>query len=131
LKENFKKEKVRIFHAIIEEGDKLEVKISRGLPEGSRLTPALSRICVAKLILELRKNFPHWNSPEIKPIDDLNWIGDFFYVDDIVPIARLPSQLQEMINAYQDWAERSRMRMNYDKTKVMMFYKSPLQKASW
>jgi len=101
------------------------------LPEGNRLTPNLFGIYVAKLILELREKFSQLEFPEIQSIDDLNWIGDFLHVDDMVLIARLPSQLQEMINACQDWAERSRMRMNYDKTEVMMFYKSPLQKASW
>jgi len=57
----------------------------------------------------------------ITSIDDLNWIGAFLYVDDMVLMARSPSQLQSMIDACQDWAERSRMRINHKKTEVMKF----------
>ena len=81
--------------------------ILRGLPEGSRLSPTLFSICVAELILELRAKFRLLQFPLITSIDDLNWIGAFLYVDDMVLIARSPSQLQSMIDACQDWAERS------------------------
>ena len=68
--------------------------------------------------------------PLITSIDDLNWIGAFLYVDDMVLIARSPSQLQSMIDACQDWAERSRMRINHEKTEVMMFYETPSQRTT-
>jgi len=35
-----------------------------------------------------------------------------------------------MIDACQDWAERSRMRINHEKTEVMMFYETPPQGAT-
>ena len=35
-----------------------------------------------------------------------------------------------MIDAYQDWAEGSRMRINHEKTEVMMFYETPPQRAT-
>jgi len=35
-----------------------------------------------------------------------------------------------MIDACQDWAERSRMRINHEKTEVMMFYETPPQRAT-
>ena len=35
-----------------------------------------------------------------------------------------------MIDACQDWAERSRMRINHDKTEVMMFYETPSQQIT-
>ena len=104
--------------------------ILRGLPEGSRLRPTLFGICVAELILELRAKFPLLQFHLITSIDDLNWIGAFLYVDDMVLIARSPSQLQSMIDACQDWAERSRMRINQEKTEVMMFYETPSQRTT-
>jgi len=56
LKENSRSVRVRVLHALIDQND--EVDILRGLPEGSRLSPTLFDICVAKLILELRAKFP-------------------------------------------------------------------------
>jgi len=114
LKENSRSVRVRVLHALIDQND--QVDILRGLPEGSRLSPTLFGICVAELILELRAKFPLLQFPPITSIDDLNWIGAFLYVDDMVLIARTPAQLQSMINACQDWAERSRMRINHEKT---------------
>jgi len=66
------------------------MEILRGLPEGSRLSPVLFGICVAKLILELIAKLPLLEFPEISSIDNLNWIGAFLYVDDMVLIARSP-----------------------------------------
>jgi len=48
----------------------------------------------------------------------------------MVLIARSPSQLQSMIDACQDWVERSRMRINHEKTEVMMFYETPSQRTT-
>ena len=107
-----------------------EVDILRGFPEGSRLRPTLFGICVAEVILEIRAKFPLLQFPQITSIDDLNWIGAFLYVDDMVLIARSPAQRQSMIDACQDWSERSRMRINHGKTEVMMFYETPPQWAT-
>jgi len=107
-----------------------EVDILRGFPEGSRLRPTLFGICVAEVILEIRAKFPLLQFPQITSIDDLNWIGAFLYVDDMVLIARSPAQRQSMIDACQDWSERSRMCINHGKTEVMMFYKTPPQCAT-
>jgi len=128
LKENSRSVRVRVLHALIDQND--EVDNLCGLPEGSRLSPALFGICVAEIILELQAKFPLLQFPQITLIDDLNWIGAFLYVDDMVLIARSPAQLQSMIDACQDWAERSRMRINHEKTEVMMFYETPPQRAT-
>ena len=97
-----------------------------GLPEGSQLRPTLFGMCVAELILELRAKFPLLQFPQIISIDDLNWIGAFLYVNDMVLVPRSSAQLQSMIDACQDWAEPSRMRINHEKIEVMMFYEPPL-----
>ena len=54
-----------------------EEQILRGLHEGSRLSPTLFGICVAKIILELRAKFPMLEFPEITSINNLDWIGAF------------------------------------------------------
>jgi len=87
-------------------------------------------MCVAELILELRAKLPLLQFPLITSIDNLNWIRAFLYVNDMVLIARSPAQLQSMIDACQDWAERSRMRINHEKTEVMMFYETPSQRTT-
>jgi len=97
LKENSQSVQVRALNALNDQKD--EVEILRGLPEGSQLSFG---ICVAQLILELRVKFPFLEFPEITSIDDLNWIGAFLYVDDMVLIDRSPAQLQSMIDACQD-----------------------------
>jgi len=106
------------------------VDILRGLPEGSGLIPTLFGICVAELILDLRAKFQLIQFHQITSIHDFNWIGAFLYVVDMVLIARPPAQLQSMIDACQDWAERSRMRINHEKTEVVMFYETPPQRAT-
>ena len=97
--------------------------------EADLVPPSLASV-VAELILELRAKFPLLQFPQITSIDDLNWIGVFLHVDDMVFIARSPAQIQSMIDACQDWAERSRMRINHEKIEVMMFYETPSQRAT-
>jgi len=91
LKENSQSVRVRVLHALVDQND--EVDILCGLPEGSRRSPNLFGNCVAERILELRAKFPLLQFPQITSIDDLNWIGAFLYVDDMVLIARSPAQL--------------------------------------
>ena len=55
----------------------------------------------------------------------LTWIGTIFYVDDAVLIARSPEELQRMLNVCQEWAERNRMSINVNKTKVVVFLEDP------
>ena len=121
-------ERTKKCHALIDQND--EVDILRGLPEGSRFSPTLFGICVTELILELREKFPLLQFPLITSIDDLNWIGAFLEDDDMVLIARSSPQLQSMIDACQDWAERSHIRINHQKTEVMMFYETPSQRTT-
>jgi len=92
--------RIRVLHALIEYSD--EVDILRGLPELSRLSPTLFGICAPELNLELRTKFPELKFDDITSIDDFNWIGAFLYVDDMVLIARSSTQLQHMIDAYQE-----------------------------
>ena len=47
----------------------------------------------------------------------LTWMGTIFYVDDAVLMARSPEELQLMLNACQQWAEKNRMSINVNKTK--------------
>ena len=93
------------------------------------MSPTLFGICVSELILELRTTYPDLTFPDITAVDDLNWVGAFLYVDDMVLIARTAAQLQRMINSCQNWAERSRMKINETKTEVMVFYENPTQQA--
>ena len=97
---------------------------------GADLAQPLFGICAAELIHKLRAKFPELKFTDITSIDDFNWIGAFLYVDDMVLIARSATQLQHMIDACQEWSERSRMKINNDKTKIMVFYESPAQQAS-
>ena len=120
--------RIQVLNAIIEEGD--EVDILRGLHELRRLSPTLFGICAAELIHEVRTKFSDLKFDDITSIDDFNWIGAFLYVDDMVLIARSATQLQDMIDACQQWSERSRMKINNEKTKIIVFYETPAQRAS-
>jgi hypothetical protein len=52
-------------------------------------------------------------------------MGTIFYVDDAVLIARSPEELQQLLNVCQEWAERNRMSINVNKTKVVVFWEDP------
>ena len=88
---------MRVLRELIDQNN--EVDILRDLPEGNQLSPTLFGTCVPELILELRTKFPLLQFPQITSIDNLNWIGAFLYVDDMVLIVRSPGQLQSMIDA--------------------------------
>jgi len=87
LKEDSQKVRIWVLHALI--GDENKFDIIRGLPEVSCLTPTLFGICAAELIHELRAKDPQLKFDNITSIDVFNWFGAFFYVDDMVLIARL------------------------------------------
>jgi hypothetical protein len=49
-------------------------------------------------------------------------MGTIFYVDDAVLIARSPEELKRsMLNVCQQWAEKNRMSINGNKTKIVVF----------
>jgi len=66
---------------------------------------------------------------DITSIDDFNWIRAFLYVDDTVLIAQSATQLQHMIDACQEWSKRTRMKINHNKTKIMVFDETPAKRA--
>ena len=122
LRENSKRVRIRVLHSLIPASS--EEPIRRGLPEGNHLSTTIFGIFAAELINELRANFPNLNFPEINSTDDLNWIGSIPYLDDLVLIATSARELQDMIDACQAWCKRSRMQINTDKTKIMVFYET-------
>jgi len=128
LKENSRKVRIRVLHALIEAGDKVDILC--GLPEGSQLSPTLIGTCAAELIHELRSKFPELKFADITCIDDFNWIGAFLYVNDMVLVTQSATQLQHMIDACQEWSERSSMKINNDNTKIMVSYETLAQRAS-
>ena len=116
---------MRVLHPLIPATK--EVEIMRGLPEGSRLSPILFAMLAADLIRDLRTQFPDVTMPSVSV---LVWIGTIFYVDDAIIIARSPSQLQAMLNQCQQWAEKNRLSINVNKTKVMVFFENPTVRAA-
>jgi len=86
--------------------------------------------CLQNKKCENERNDCDLKFEELTSIDDFNWIGAFLYVDDMVRIARSPTQLQHMIDAGQAWSERNRMKINNDKTKIMVFYETLAQRSS-
>jgi len=65
LKASSRKVRIRVLHALIEEGD--EVDIFHGLAEGSRLSPTLFGICATELIHVLRTKFPELKFDDSRP----------------------------------------------------------------
>jgi hypothetical protein len=116
LKENSRKMRIRVLHPSMMADS--EVNVLRGLPEGSRLSPILFAIFAADLIRDLQLQFPEITMPTSSA---LTWMGTIFYVDDAVLIARSPEELQRMLNVCQQWAEKNRMSINVNKTKIVVF----------
>ena len=122
---------LRVLHPGIHE--KETVKILRGLPEGSRLSPALFGILVADLVRELSMKFPNASISTSRhpPLahtlgtQSQIWIGGLLYVDDLALISTCPRELQEMLHACQLWSIRNRMQINTEKTKMMAVFETP------
>jgi hypothetical protein len=125
LKENSRKMRIRVLHPSITADS--EVNVLRGLPEGSRLSPILFAIFAADLIRDLQLQFPEITMPTAST---LTWMGTIFYVDDAVLIAHSPDELQRMLNVCQKWAEKNRMSINVNKTKIVVFLEDPLTRAA-
>ena len=82
------------------------------------MSPILFAIFTADLIRDLQLQFPEITMPTAST---LTWMGTIFYVDDAVLIARSPDELQLMLNVCQQWAEKNRMSINVNKTKIVVF----------
>jgi len=76
---------------------------------------------VTDLIRELTEKFPN---ATITHSEDLRWIGEILYVDDLCLISTDAHELQMMINTCQTWSEEARMQLNADKTKIMCFHET-------
>jgi hypothetical protein len=107
---------VRVLHPLL--GPNRFTPIQRGLPEGSRLSPILFGIFMSELIRQLEKDFPHAYTYTSK---GNIWLGAIAYVDDLVLISKSPHELQAMLNTCQSWCEKSRVEINLEKTKIMIF----------
>jgi hypothetical protein len=123
LVERFREVNIRVLHPHIPAN--ALVKILRGLPEGSLLSQTLFGILVADLILQLKSQFPHCS---ITHRGTASWIGGFLYVDDLCLIATSETELQRMLQACQEWSEKSRIQINTDKTKIMGFHEEAAAK---
>jgi hypothetical protein len=58
------------------------------------------------------------------------WTGALLYADDLALIATSTKELQEMLDATQDWATRHFATINADKSKLMAFKENPAQKKA-
>ena len=120
LMESYKEIRVRVLHPLIP--DTQTEEILRGVPEGSKLSPILFSIFLAELIDHLQTKFPfattQGNNGQV-------WIGALAFVDDLVLTSRDPMELQAMINECQMWCEKSRMKINADKTQTMTICPAP------
>ena len=107
---------VRVLHPLL--GPTRFTPMQRGLPEGIRLSPILFGIFMSELLRQLQKDFPHAYTYTSK---GNIWIGVIAYVDDLVLISKSPHELQAMLNTCQSWCEKSRVEINLEKTKIMIF----------
>jgi len=97
------------------------VDIMWGVPEGSRLSPTLFGILVAKFKHELQaKNF----NATITQNGGTRWICEILYVDNLCLNSTDAHELQMMINTCQTWSGKARMQLNADKTSVLCFHTS-------
>ena len=71
-----------------------------------------------RITRQLEKDFPHAYTYTSK---GNIWLGAIAYVDDLVLISKSPHELQAMLNTCQSWCEKSRVEINLEKTKIMIF----------
>ena len=107
---------MRVLHSCIPASSREE--IFRGIPEGSKLSPALFNLFIAELLSELGVRFPLATT---RTREGRTWVGALAFVDDIVLVSRNPYELQAMLNFCQEWCERSRMQINVAKIQCPCF----------
>ena len=94
------------------------VRIERGLAEGSVLSPRLYTIFLAHLLKKMKDKFPEITC---KGKTGDQWIGATAYADDLTLCASSPQPLNEMLTFVQQWAEDHSAKINYDKSFVITF----------
>ena len=101
-------------------GDKLtsEVKMFQGVRQGCPLSPVLFNIFVNELAERLCKT-----GLGVPAADKT--ICSLFYADDVVILAKCPLDLQKMISVVDKFCDEWRMKLNLNKSKVMIVNAPP------
>lgn len=93
-----------------------EYKTENGIPQGDSLSPTLFCIYMNNFLKHLDE---HMNI--IDPIKIINWkIASMIYADDIVLMSESKKGIIKQIDLMQNYCENNNLKINYDKTKIMI-----------
>ena len=94
------------------------VKISQGVLQGEKLSPALFSL----LLVDLKEFFRNEDFSGIS-IDFCHEILLLAYADDLVIFANTPYELRNLIYAVKRWCDLNGLTINVSKTKIIIFQK--------
>ncbi|XP_073971981.1 uncharacterized protein [Rhodnius prolixus] len=104
-------------------GKSNEVHLTTGVLQGDSLSPILFSLFISDIEVYFRKR----NLIGVS-IDSINDVIMLAYADDLVLLADSPIDLQKKINVLQSYCEINGLTVNVNKTKIVIFHKSPHQK---
>ena len=92
---------------------------NQGVKQGCILSPLLFNIFLSDIV-------SLFNDQECDPlkIQNTKTIGSLVWADDLVILSETENGLQNMLNNLSSYVDQNRMKINVDKTKVMIFNKS-------
>ena len=94
-----------------------ELQLNYGIPQGDSLSPTLFCIYMNDFLIELNKNISAFDPAKITNIN----LAALIYADDILLLSESQVGIVEQIKFLHKFCENNSLKINYNKTKIMIF----------
>ena len=91
-------------------------KYKRGVQQGNPLSPLLFNLFINDIFESIKNESP-------LTLDNVNFINNLMYADDLIILSTTPEGLQKSLDALEEYCNKWKLNINIKKTKCMIFSK--------